>query len=188
MTEVARPAHVPASATADGDGIVLGSGPIVVQAYVDFLCPYCRGFELNAGGTLARLVAAGHIALAYHPMNFLDAASTTNYSRRAAAASGCASDGGRFPEYVRALFKNQPPEGGPGLSDEQLAELAGSVGLPGAFTECLHSGRYLDWAPYVTALAVARGVQATPTVLVNGTAVPANARMIKAWVARAMGG
>ena len=188
MTEVARPAHVPASATADGAGIRIGSGLVAVDAYVDFLCPYCRAFERNAGGTLARLIGAGHISLAYHPMNFLDAASTTQYSTRAAAASGCASDGGRFLEYARTLFDSQPPEGGPGLTDERLAELAGSVGLPGVFSECLHSGRYLDWAPYVTALAVARGVQATPTVLVNGTPVPANARMIKAWVARAMGG
>lgn len=85
-------------------------------------------------------------SLAYHPMNFLDAASTTNYSSRAAAASGCASDAGRFLAYVRALFKSQPPEGGPRLTDAQLAGLAGPAGLPGpAFSGCLDSGRYLDW-------------------------------------------
>jgi protein-disulfide isomerase len=183
MTEMTRPGHVPASATAAGDGVRIGSGPIMVDAYIDFLCPYCRAFERNAGGTLARLIAAGQISLAYHPMDFLDAASSTNYSTRAAAASGCASDGGRFLEYARALFDSQPPEGGPGLSDAQLAELAGSVGLPESFAQCLHSGRYLDWPPYVTALAAARGVQATPTVLVNGRPVPANARMISAAVA-----
>lgn len=183
MTEMTRPGHVPASATAAGDGVRIGSGPIMVDAYVDFLCPYCRAFERNAGGTLARLIAAGQISLAYHPMDFLDAASSTNYSTRAAAASGCASDGGRFLEYARALFDSQPPEGGSGLSDAQLAELAGSVGLPESFAHCLHSGRYLDWPPYVTALATARGVQATPTVLVNGRPVPANARMISAAVA-----
>jgi protein-disulfide isomerase len=183
MTEMTRPGHVPASATAAGDGVRIGSGPIMVDAYVDFLCPYCRAFERNAGGTLARLIAAGQISLAYHPMDFLDAASSTNYSTRAAAASGCASDGGRFLEYARALFDSQPPEGGPGLSDAQLAELAGAVGLPESFAQCLHSGRYLDWPPYVTALATARGVQATPTVLVNGRPVPANAGMISAAVA-----
>jgi protein-disulfide isomerase len=184
MTEMARPGHVPASATADGDGVRIGSGPIMVDAYIDFLCPYCRAFERNAGGTLAGLVADGQITLAYHPMNFLDAASTTNYSSRAAAASGCAADGGRFLDYARALFDSQPPEGGPGLTDAQLAELAVSAGLPGpAFAECLHSGRYLDWPSYVTALATARGVQSTPTVLVNGLPVPASARMITAAVA-----
>lgn len=37
----------------------------------------------------------------------------------------------------------------------------------------------------MTALAIARSVQATPTVLVNGTPVPANARMIPAAVTAA---
>jgi len=186
MTDVAVPSHVPASATADGDGIVLGTGPLVVDAYIDFLCPFCRQFELNAGDALAGLVSAGQISLAYHPMNFLDAASTTQYSTRAAAASGCASDGGRFAEYAHALFVSQPPEGGPGLTDAQLAELAESVGLPGrTFAECGQTGRYLDWPTYVTAQATARGVQSTPTVLVNGAPVPASGRMITAAVAAA---
>ena len=184
MTDVAVPSHVPAAATAEGDGVVIGSGPVIVDAYVDFLCPFCRQFELNAGDALAGLVTAGQISLAYHPMNFLDEALTTHYSTRAAAASGCASDGGRFAEYARALFVSQPPEGGPGLTDAQLADLAESVGLPGpAFAECGQTGRYLDWPPYVTAMATARGVQATPTVLVNGAPVPASGRMITAAVA-----
>ena len=132
------PSHVPASATAQGDGVVIGSGPVTVDAYIDFLCPFCRQFELNAGDALARLVSAGQISLAYHPMNFLDAALTTNYSTRAAASSGCASDGGRFLEYARALFVSQPPEGGPGLPDAQLNDLAVGVGLPApAFAECV---------------------------------------------------
>jgi protein-disulfide isomerase len=184
MIDVAMPSHVPASATAQGDGVVIGSGPVTVDAYIDFLCPFCRQFELNAGDALAGLVSAGQISLAYHPMNFLDAASSTNYSTRAAASSGCASDGGRFLEYAHAVFVSQPPEGGPGLTDAQLADLAVGAGLPApAFAECVQSGRYLDWPPYVTAMATARGVQSTPTVLVNGMPVPGNARMITAAVA-----
>jgi protein-disulfide isomerase len=186
MTHPAAPSHVPASATPDGDGVVVGTGPVTVDVYIDFLCPFCRQFELSAGDALALLVSDGQISLAYHPMNFLDLASTTHYSTRAAAASGCASDGGRFAEYAHALFVSQPPEGGPGLTDAQLAELAISVGLDGpAFTGCAQRGSYLDWAPYVTARATARGVQSTPTVLVNGAPVPANGRLIAAAVAAA---
>jgi protein-disulfide isomerase len=183
MTDQTVPSRLPAGATEEGDGITIGHGPVRVDAFIDFLCPFCRRFELSSGEPLARMAADGQISLVYHPMNFLDAASTTNYSTRAAAASGCAADGGRFAEYAHALFTSQPPEGGAGLTDAQLAELAGSVGLPGTFTECLHSGRYLDWPSYVTALATARGVQATPTVLVNGAPVPATPRMITAAVA-----
>jgi protein-disulfide isomerase len=173
------PSRVPAGATPEGDGIVVGDGPVRVDAFIDFLCPYCRRFELSSGPGLATMLAEHRISLAYHPMNFLDQASTTRYSTRAAAASGCAADLGRFLEYTHVLFVNQPPEGSAGLSDSQLGALAGEAGLPAQpFTNCLGDGRYLDWPPYVTARAMAAGVGATPTVLVAGVAVPAESEAI----------
>jgi protein-disulfide isomerase len=189
MTSPAAPGDIPAGATPEGDAIVVGHGPVRVDAFIDFLCPYCRQFELSSGPALASLVTDGLISLAYHPMNFLDEASTTNYSTRAAAASGCAADGGRFVSYAHALFASQPPEGGPGLSDAELADIGRAVGLGGpAFTRCLADARYLDWPSYVTARATALGVEATPTVLVEGAAVRPDTRTITAAVATAHGG
>ena len=189
MTEPSVPSRLPADVTGEGDGIMIGNGPVRVDAFIDFLCPYCQRFELSSGETLAKLVADGRISLVYHPMNFLDQASTTNYSTRAAAASGCASDGGRFAEYAHALYVNQPPEGGPGLSDTELADIGRSVGLPDtAFTACLSEAPYRDWPPYVTTQAIDLGVEATPTVLVAGTQVNAEAKAIAAAVADATGG
>src|SRR6266699_5480993 len=100
MTDPITPGRVPAGAAPEGDAIVIGPGPVRVDAFIDFLCPFCRRFELSSGPALAGLVADGLVSLAYHPMNFLDEASTTNYSTRAAAASGCAADGGRFVQYT----------------------------------------------------------------------------------------
>jgi len=188
MTYLARPARVPAGSTPEGDGIAVGDGPVPVDAYIDFLCPYCREFELASAPTLAGLVAGGRITLAYHPMNFLDGASTTRYSTRAAAASGCAADRGRFVDYAHELFARQPPEGGPGLSDAELASIGRSAGRPDAgFAACVADGPYLDWPPYVTARATAAGVHATPTVLVAGAEVRAEPEAIAAAVARASG-
>ena len=173
------PGRVPAGATAEGDGIVVGHGPVRVDAFIDFMCPFCRRFELAAGPTLARLVADGRVSLVYHPMNFLDQASTTSYSTRAAAASGCAADQGRFAEYAHALFASQPAEGGPGLSDGDLAALGRAAGLAdAAFTACVSDAAYLDWPPYVTARAVTLEVEATPTVLVAGKVVRPEAKPI----------
>src|SRR5260370_16751789 len=94
------------------------------------------------------MVTGGVISLAYHPMSFLDEASTTRYSSRAGASSGCASDGGKFPEYAHALFVNQPPEGGPGLTDAELAELGHLVALPApAFANFLPPPTYLACPP-----------------------------------------
>jgi len=188
MTDQTVPSRLPVGVTEEGDGIMIGHGPVRVDAFIDFLCPFCRRFELSSGQTLARLAADGQISLIYHPMNFLDAASTTNYSSRAAAASGCAADQGRFAEYAHALFVSQPPEGGPGLSNPELAEIGHTVGLAGtAFTACVSDAPYLDWPPYVTVRATALGVESTPTVLVAGTAVRPEARSIAAAVAEAAG-
>ena len=185
MTHPAIPDRLPAGATPEGDGVVVGSGPVRIDAFIDFQCPFCKRFELSSGPTLAGLVADGLAGLVYHPMNFLDAASTTHYSTRAAASSGCAADQSRFIEYAHALFVNQPPEGGSGLSDAELAAIGGGVGLDTAFTTCLSEGPYLDWPPYVTARAVEAGVSATPTVLVGGVIVTPEAQVISAAVARA---
>jgi protein-disulfide isomerase len=183
-----RPGRVPGGATPGGDGIVIGDGPVRVDAFIDFLCPFCRRFELSAGPALAGLIADRLASLTYHPMNFLDEASTTKYSTRAAAASGCAADLGRFLDYAHALFVHQPPEGGPGLSDAQLAGIGRAAGLTGAaFAACLSDAPYLDWPPYVTAQATAAGVSATPTVLVAGAVVRPDPHAITAAVARANG-
>jgi protein-disulfide isomerase len=183
MTGPAAPSVIPAGATGEGDGIKVGAGLVRVDLFIDFMCPFCRRFELSAGPALERLLHNDQASVVYHPMNFLDAASTTSYSTRAAAASGCAADGQRFTQYAHALFVNQPPEG----STAELAGIGRDVGLSDGFSACLDSGMYLDWPPYLTARAAALGVSATPTVLVNGTAVTPEAEAITAAVAEVTG-
>src|SRR6516225_11619288 len=104
MNEPLIPGRLPDGTTPEGDAVLVGDGPVRVDAFIDFLCPYCRRFELSSGPAVAQLAADGLANVAYHPMNFLDQASTTNYSTRAAAASGCAADQGRFLDYANALF------------------------------------------------------------------------------------
>ena len=177
---ISPPSQVPAGARASGGGIVLGSGPAVVDAYIDFLCPFCRMFEEQHGAAVDALVDNGAITAVYHPLGFLDGLSTTRYSTRAAAASGCASDGGRFREYLYALYDNQPPEGSDGLSDEELVALGLQSGLEEGAGRCMLAGRYIEWAEYETARAMARGVNGTPSIYVDGVGVPASARAIRA--------
>jgi protein-disulfide isomerase len=189
MSDPAVPGRLPAGATAEGDGVMIGHGPVRVDAFIDFMCPFCRRFEESSGPTLASLVAQGQVSLVYHPMNFLDQASSTKYSTRAAAASGCAADRDRFVEYAHALFAGQPHEGGPGLSDAELTGIGREAGLTDAgFAACVSDGPYLDWPSYVTARATALGVDSTPTVLVAGAAVRPEPRPIADAVAEAAAG
>ncbi|MCW2694198.1 MAG: protein-disulfide isomerase-like protein [Mycobacterium sp.] len=180
------PPRAPHHTTPEKDGVPLGSGPIVLDAYIDFQCPYCRAFEMSSGDSLRALADEGVITLVYHPMDFLDQASTNRYSSRAASASGCAADADRFADYAQVLFANQPPEGGPGLTDRELTELGVSIGLTDpAFARCVPQHPYVPWSNYVTQRAFARGVTATPTTLVAGAPVPANAAAVAA-AARAL--
>ncbi|MGW2732077.1 DsbA family protein [Streptomyces sp. NPDC001494] len=186
---ISSPSRVPTSSSPSGDGIVVAAGPVQVDAFIDFLCPFCKQFEGKSGPILDELAANEAIRLVYHPMGFLDGLSTTRYSSRASAASGCAADGGHFMEYLYALFANQPPEGGPGLSDDELIELGRAVGLgDSSFAACVRQGVYLDRSSYVTATAVQRGVGGTPTVAVQGVPVPANPHTILAAVRAAHAG
>jgi protein-disulfide isomerase len=183
-TSIAPPQELPAGVTADGDGIAVGDSGVIVDAYIDFLCPFCRQFEMTSGPALAEMVSAQLVTLVYHPLGFLDRLSTTAYSSRASAASGCASDGGRFVPFKDALFALQPEEGGPGLGDQQLVAIGAEVGLDSeSFGACVMAHRYLPWSGFVTQRAIERGVSGTPSTFVAGVPVPANARMIAAAVA-----
>ena len=183
----APPVPVPRGATPSGDGIVVGTGPVEVEAYIDFQCPFCQQFELMAAPTMDKLLEDRVISFIRYPMNFLDAVSTTAYSTRAAAASAAASDAGMFHEYARTLFENQPPEGGAGLTDGQLVELGQDIGITDPeFAETIRQGIYLPWPPFVTERAVARGIAGTPSVFVRGFPVAARPGPILAAVNRVL--
>lgn len=183
---MAPPSSVPAGTTREGDGIVVGDGPVRIDAFIDFLCPYCRAFEQRAGATLDRLLADGRVTIVYHPVGFLDRLSAgTRYSTRAAAAAGAASDAGGFPPFKDALFAAQPEEGGPGLTDDELVAIGREAGIDEpAFGESVRAGRYLDWVADVSERAAASGVDGIPSVFVAGERVDADGEPIAAAVER----
>lgn len=154
-----------------GYGVPIGTAdaPVLVEVYLDYLCPACRSFETAAGPMLDRLVESGTVRVVYRPIAILDAASSTRYSTRAANAAACAADAGSFGPMQKALFRYQPAEGGPGLSDEQLIELGRSAGATGdAFTTCVRARQYVGWTRRATDQASKDAVTRTPTVLVDG--------------------
>jgi protein-disulfide isomerase len=169
--QLSRPsgAAAPAAATDDGTGFAVGTGPVTVEIYFDFLCPSCRRFEQAAAPTLDRYLAEKKVTLVYRPIAILDEASTTRYSTRAGAAGACAAERGKLHEFVAAMMDRQPAEGTAGLSDDEIVGIGGGVGLTGEdFGTCVRGDSYHDWLTSNTEAAAGRGVQSTPTVLVNG--------------------
>lgn len=175
----------PKGANSAGDGITTGSGPVVVDEYVDYLCPHCKSFHDEAGPAIQQLASTGKITLVTHPVAYLDGASTNRYSTRSSAAAGCAAEYGKFTEFSDVLFANQPAEGGAGPSDEDLIVFGRQAGLGDDFAQCVRDKRFINWTDHVSEEAGRAGVTGTPTVLVNGKPVEASSTAIAAAVAAA---
>jgi protein-disulfide isomerase len=147
--------------------------PVTVDVYEDFLCPVCRRFEEQVGGTLDQLVREGTVQVRYRPIAILDRFSPDDYSTRALNAAAVVADAAgveAFLAFHDELFAAQPPEGGPGLPDEELSDLAARAGAGGTgAAEGIPDLRFAGWAARVTDQASRQGVTGTPTVLVDGT-------------------
>ena len=132
----------------------------------------CRQFEEHAGDTLDRLVHEGTAQLRYRPIAILDRVSTEEFSTRALTAAAVVADAAGvdpFLAFHAELFAAQPHEGGPGLPDGELVDLAARAGAGGA--DVAADIRDLRFAapPRGTDQASREGVTGTPTVLVDGT-------------------
>ncbi|MGH8876422.1 MAG: DsbA family protein [Stackebrandtia sp.] len=168
QTAVAEP-----KAEVSKGGIVLGEGKAEVEIYLDFICPACGRFQLENGPALETAIEDGKATVIMHPLNFLEGASTTDYSSRAAGASVCAADEGEFFPYYQALMNEQPPEGGEGLSDDELTEFGADLGFGKGFADCVVDGEYRGWVDEMTDKALSDGIEATPTITVDGKGVEA---------------
>jgi protein-disulfide isomerase len=93
-------------------------------------------------------------------------------SELAAQAAECANDQGRFWDYHDVLFANQEGKNRGAFLSENLKRFAEALALDGmAFDSCLDSGKYASKVTDDTDEARQQGVNATPTILVNGKEV-----------------
>ncbi|MEV8532573.1 thioredoxin domain-containing protein [Streptomyces sp. NPDC051211] len=167
------PDAVPAGVAGDKAGLAVSDGAVRVDVYFDYLCPECRNLEQRTAAEVKTLKSGGKVTLVYHPVAFLNGySSPAGYSTRAASAAACAAQEGRFEPYHAVLFDKQPPERGPGLSEDQLIAAGRDAGITGdSFASCVRQDTYRPWVTYVSDMAASRKVAMTPTVTVNGRRV-----------------
>lgn len=162
----------------EGDGPLLPPGvgpsddgePVQVVLYEDFQCPICKQFEETFGGQLEEMSNSGDITVEYRVISILDRATSTNYASRAANAAKCVADQSpeNYAAYADLLFENQPPEnGGEGLSNEELTDLAEQAGASG-LGGCIDSTKFRPAVEIQTERSSMYGVSGTPTVFVDG--------------------
>lgn len=167
----------PPGLTSDG-GILFGSTSAAakVSAIEDFQCPICQQFESQSGDLLKSYREGSDVSVEYRPIAFLDRSSSTEYSSRALNASMCvlaAKGKDAWMTMHGLLYANQPAEGGAGLPDSDLVDMANQAGATGDDVQaCIDDRRYGDWVEKQTdSIMGVDGVNGTPTVSVNGQVV-----------------
>jgi protein-disulfide isomerase len=132
--------------------------PVTIIEFADFQCPYCVRIlpaikqVLDTYGDKVRFVYR-HYPLSIH-----------TDAQRAAEASMCAHEAGKFWEMHDAMFADTRA-----LNEDGLKATAARIGLdPGAFAACIDSGRYADDVAADMAAGTAVGVTGTPAFFVNG--------------------
>ena len=140
------------------DDPVLGNedAPVTIVEFSDYQCPYCSRFRFE---TLDQIKSAyidtGKAKFVYRDFPL---SSIHPFAQKAAEASECADDQGKFWEYHDALFTNQ-----------QLLDSA-DLGLnSGDFDSCLDSGKYQQEVQKDFQDAQRAGGQGTPYFVIGNT-------------------
>jgi protein-disulfide isomerase len=180
------------TASASGAVVTVGSGPVVVDVYEDYLCPICERFEERYGADLTTALNANQITVRYHSIAILDSATTPEgYSTRAANAALCSVDAGIFPAYHEKLFDSQPAEGSAGLTDDELVAFGTELNAQGDFASCVTGATNAKAVTAETDKATSDsalqtdGRFGTPTVAIGGKKIDINN---SDWLQDAIGG
>lgn len=161
---LSTPSYIPA--TEDGDNFLGAENALVTLVeFSDFQCPFCGKFyKETEPQIISEYVDTGKVKFVYKhlPLTQIHA-----YSQKAAEASECAADQGKFWEYHGKLFANQNA-----LFLASLKKYASDIGLDRTkFDACLDSGTMASRVGYDAEEAVQRGVRSTPNFFVNGVKI-----------------
>lgn len=181
VSEVSGDGQLTPTVVSDNGGIgvaksgVVGEGlddaPVRLDVYFDFMCPGCGAFEHYEAAVLDELRASGDLVVYYHPLGNLDRYSQgTEFSTRAASAAALVAEESpaSFVDFVAGMFAQQPAENTPGLSDEQIMEIARAAGVPDAVVDRIPDHEYSSWVRVATEQAAKDGAAYTPILALDG--------------------
>lgn len=133
--------------------------PVTIVEFSDFHCPFCKRVEDTLKALLAQYGAKVKLVYRQFPIQGLHP-----QARRAAEASLCAHDQGKFWEYHDVLFEQSPK-----AADDDLKRYAKQVGLDtDGFASCLFQNRYYEQVQHDLDEGNRLGLEGTPAFFING--------------------
>ncbi len=146
-------------ATAGAPSFGPESAPVTIVEFSDFQCPFCSRVIPTFNRVKQEYADSVRLVFRQFPLH-----SIHPQAQKAAEASLCADDQGKFWEMHDAMFENQSALG---IAD--LKSVAGRLELDTAtFDECLDGGKHADRVTADLQAGVAAGVTGTPAIFING--------------------
>lgn len=134
------------------------SAPITIVEFSDFQCPYCARLAPTVEQVLANYGDKVRLVFRQFPLNFHP------FAQKAAEASLCANEQGKFWELHDAMFQNQQA-----LAVDALKAKATELGLNAEqFNSCVDTGKYAQQVATDLQDGSQAGVSGTPALFVNG--------------------
>ena len=136
-----------------------------VDVWEDPQCPVCKYFEDANNEYLDDLIREKKATVRFHVLSFLG-----DESVRAANASFCAAEEGKYIDFHKALYRVQSPLENSGFwSNETLIAIGNKVGITSEkFATCVNDGQKVDLVKANYDSMAKYGVQGTPTVFIDG--------------------
>lgn len=160
---------------AEGRTLGKADAPVTLDVWSDYQCPVCGQFAELVEPTLIRTyVTNGTLKIVDHDAAFQGQKSSSSYDESVEAAAGarCAADQGLYWQFHNWLFANQVGENEGAFRDERLRAIATATGVDVvAWDACRTTGQQQAAARAETADAVKLGVNATPTMHLNGQVI-----------------
>ena len=140
----------------------------ILEVYSDYQCPFCGRYYVEAIKQFIKdYVETGKVKLLYHDIAF-----EGEGSQRAAEASHCANDQGKFWEFHDKIMTVRYQSNSTVIYDKaNLIKTAQELGLDECeFTLCLESGKYTKLVQN-DAQGARSKIDGTPTTFINGKIV-----------------